>query len=191
MPNGSLESWLHEQLESRLNIGLDVANAIDYLHHDCEMLIVHWDLKPTNVLLDDDTVTNVADFGLARLLSIETGNISSDRTSSSMLKGTIGYIASEYGMGGTVSLEGDICSYEILLLEMITEKRPTDDLFHGGLALHNFCKMARPERLMEILDSRLLEEIGEMRMRIKDTIVELNATKARLVHTRAYTGDRR
>ncbi|XVF83962.1 hypothetical protein PTKIN_Ptkin16aG0536600 [Pterospermum kingtungense] len=100
MPNGSLDSWLHEQLESRyldlaqrLNIAVDVANAIDYLHHDCETLIVHCDLKPTNVLLEDDMVAHVSDFGLARLLSIEIGNISSDQTNSSMLKGTIGYVA--------------------------------------------------------------------------------------------------
>ncbi|XVF83940.1 hypothetical protein PTKIN_Ptkin16aG0534800 [Pterospermum kingtungense] len=73
MTNGSLESWLHEQLEARylnlaqrLNIALDVANAIDYLHHDCEMLIVRCDLKHTNVLLDDDMVAHVADFGLVR-----------------------------------------------------------------------------------------------------------------------------
>ncbi|XVF83987.1 hypothetical protein PTKIN_Ptkin16aG0538800 [Pterospermum kingtungense] len=85
-----------------------------------------------------------------------------------MLKGTIGYVAPEYGMGGTVSPEGDIYSYGILLLEMITGKRPTDDLFHGGLTFHNFCKMALPERLIEkILDSHLLEEIGEMRQRLR------------------------
>ncbi|XVF83060.1 hypothetical protein PTKIN_Ptkin16aG0102100 [Pterospermum kingtungense] len=175
MPNGSLESWLHEQNESRyldlaqrLDIAMDVANAIDYLHHDCGMLIVHCDLKPTNVLLDDDLVAHVADFGLAKMMSSETaGNISSDQTSSSMLKGTIGYVAPEYGMGGTISLEGDIYSYGILLLEMITGRRPTDDLFHDGLNLHNLCKMALPERLMEIPDFRLLEEIGEMRQRLR------------------------
>ncbi|XVF83989.1 hypothetical protein PTKIN_Ptkin16aG0539000 [Pterospermum kingtungense] len=234
MPNGSLENWLHEQHESRylnlaqrLGIAVDVANAIDYLHHDCETMIVHCDLKPTNVLLDDDMVAHVADFGLAKLLSSEiTGNVSSDQTSSSMLTGTIGYVAPEYGMGGTVSPEGDIYSYGILILEMITGRRPTDDFFHNGLSLHNFCKMTPPERLMEILDFRLLEEIGEMsqklrrwpnmegeiwkclasfskigvacsleapgdRMRIKDAIVELNATKARLVRTWVYIGDRR
>ncbi|XVF83932.1 hypothetical protein PTKIN_Ptkin16aG0534000 [Pterospermum kingtungense] len=175
MPNGSLESWLHEQHESRylnlaqrLDIALDVANAIDYLHHDCETLIVHCDLKPTNVLLDDDLVAHVADFGLAKLMSNEAaGNISSDQSSPSMLKGTIGYVAPEYGMGGMVSSEGDIYSYGILLLEMITRRKPTDDLFHDGLSLHNFCKIALPGQLIEILDSRLLEEIGEMRQRLR------------------------
>ena len=100
MPNGSLESWLHEQYESRylnlaqrLDIAVDVANAIDYLHHGCEMLIVHCDLKPTNVLLDDDMVAHVGDFGLAKLLSSETNTTDSDQTSFSMIKGTVGYVA--------------------------------------------------------------------------------------------------
>ncbi|XVF83941.1 hypothetical protein PTKIN_Ptkin16aG0534900 [Pterospermum kingtungense] len=98
---------------------------------------------------------------------IYAGNISSDQSNPSMLKGTIGYVAPEYGMGGTVSPEGDIYGYGILLLEMITGRRPTDDLFQDGLSLHNFCKMTPPGQLIEILDSRLLEEIGEMRQRLR------------------------
>ena len=125
-----------------------------------------------------------------------------------------------------MSPEGDIYSYGVLLLEMITGRRPTDDLFHDGLSLHNFCKMALPEQLKEILDFRLLEEIDENRarlrsrpnmegeiweclvsftkigvacsvevpgdrIRIKGAIVELHATKARLLRTGVYSGERR
>ncbi|XP_021296150.1 putative receptor-like protein kinase At3g47110 [Herrania umbratica] len=173
IPNGSLDSWLHDQHESRylnfvqrLDIAIDVANAIEYLHHNCEAVIVHCDLKPTNVLLDDDMVAHVSDFGLAKLLSSDTNNMGNDQTGSSMMKGTIGYVPPEYGMGGAVSPEGDIYSYGILLLEMITGRRPTDGMFHGGLSLHNFCKMALPERLKEILDFRLLEQISENKERL-------------------------
>nr|KJB62783.1 hypothetical protein B456_009G436300 [Gossypium raimondii] len=176
MPNGSLESWLHEQHDQsrylnfaqRLDIAIDMANAIDYLHHGCETMVVHCDLKPSNVLLDDDMVAHVADFGMAKLLSTVTSNIGSDQTSSSVIKGTIGYVAPEYGMSGSVSPEGDIYSYGIMLLEMITGRRPTCDLFHDGLSLHNFCKMALQEGLKEIFDVRLVEEIGVNWKRIRN-----------------------
>ncbi|XVE99731.1 hypothetical protein REPUB_Repub03eG0226100 [Reevesia pubescens] len=174
MPNGSLESWLHTQLESRylnfvqrLDIAIDVGNALEYLHHHCETVIVHCDMKPTNVLLDADMVAHVSDFGLAKLLYSATGNLVIDQTNSSMIKGTIGYVAPEYGMGVSVSSEGDIYSFGILLLEMITGKRPTDDLFHDGLSLHNFCNMGLPENLKEILDFRLLQQMDENRQRIR------------------------
>ncbi|TXG75659.1 hypothetical protein E1A91_1Z029300v1 [Gossypium mustelinum] len=219
MPNGSLESWLHEQHDQsrylnfaqRLDIAIDMANAIDYLHHGCETMVVHCNLKPSNVLLDDDMVAHVADFGLAKLLSTVTSNIGSDQTGSSLIKGTIGYVAPEYGMNGSVSPEGDIYSYGIMLFEMITGRRPTCDLFHDGLSLHNFCKMALQEGLKEIFDVRLVEEIPNMeaeiwecfvsftkigvscstevatdRLRIRDAIIELHATKARLLRTGFY-----
>ena len=73
MPNGNLDSWLNHEsrnlsFRQRLNVAIDVANALDYLHHQCQTPIVHSDLKPSNVLLDDDMVAHVGDFGLAKLL---------------------------------------------------------------------------------------------------------------------------
>ncbi|KAA8534090.1 hypothetical protein F0562_031717 [Nyssa sinensis] len=68
------------------------------------------------------------------------------------IRGTIGYAAPEYGMGSEVSTKGDVYSYGILLLEMMTGKRPTDNMFEGSLNLHNFASMAFPDRVMEILD---------------------------------------
>jgi Leucine-rich repeat (LRR) protein len=99
MPNGNLEMGLYpEDLETgssltllqRLNIAIDVASAMDYLHHDCDPPIVHCDLKPANVLLDENMVAHVADFGLARFLS---QNPSEKHSSTLELKGSIGYIA--------------------------------------------------------------------------------------------------
>ncbi|CAL8087913.1 unnamed protein product [Prunus armeniaca] len=104
MANGSLDSWLHPRddeqpqqskrlsLIQRLNIATDVASALDYLHHSCETTIVHCDLKPSNVLLGEDMVAHVGDFGLARFLLEALDNYSQSQTMSAGLRGSIGYI---------------------------------------------------------------------------------------------------
>ncbi|KAL0455668.1 UNVERIFIED_CONTAM: Receptor kinase-like protein Xa21 [Sesamum latifolium] len=73
MPNGNLDKWLHSStcfinFEQRLGTMIDVASAIEYLHHGYSSPIVHCDLKPSNVLLDEDMVAHVGDFGIAKLL---------------------------------------------------------------------------------------------------------------------------
>ena len=96
MPKGNFDVSLYpEDVESgssltllqRLNIPIDVASAMNYLHHDCDPPVVHCDLKPANVLLDENMVAHVADFGLARLLSQTTSEMQSSTLG---LKGSIG-----------------------------------------------------------------------------------------------------
>ncbi|KAL6142261.1 hypothetical protein ACLB2K_060544 [Fragaria x ananassa] len=172
MENGSLDSWLHpiedEQsqrkrlnLIQRLNIAIDVASAIDYLHHYCEPSIVHCDLKPINVLLHEDMAAHVGDFGLASFLLEASDDPSEIQSISDGLKGSIGYIPQEYSMGAKVSILGDIYSYGILLLEMFTGRRPTNDVFKDDLSIHHFTAMAFPDHVMDIVDPSLLIERDE------------------------------
>ncbi|KAK2444574.1 putative LRR receptor serine/threonine-protein kinase [Trifolium repens] len=164
MPNGNLEMSLYpEDLESdssltllqRLNIAIDVASAMDYLHNDCDPPIVHCDLKPANVLIDEDMVAHVADFGLARFLS---QNPSEKHSSTLELKGSIGYIAPEYGLGGKASTSGDVYSFGILLLEIFIAKKPTDEMFKEGLSMNKFVLDMDDKQLLKVVDQRLINQ---------------------------------
>ncbi|KAL4597956.1 hypothetical protein ACB092_11G025800 [Castanea dentata] len=154
MTNGSLDMWLHPMIDSeyqsqnlsfiqRLIIAIDVASALCYLHNHCEQKIIHCDLKPSNIFLNNEMIAH--------------------HTSTIELKGSIGYTAPEYGVGGEASTEGDVYSYGVLVLEMFIGRRPTNDMFRDGLNLHNFVKMALPKRLAQIVDPLLLSrEATEM-----------------------------
>ncbi|KAK8277682.1 hypothetical protein V6Z12_D10G288000, partial [Gossypium hirsutum] len=171
MENGSLEDWLHPLIGmnepetvrnlnffQRVSVAMDVAHALEYLHHHCEEPIIHCDLKPSNILLDEEMVGHISDFGLAKILSTDRLNYSANKSGSLGLRGTIGYAPPEYGMGSGLSTKGDVYSYGILLLEMFTGKRPTDERFREGLSLRNFVKAALPERIVEVTDPILVEE---------------------------------
>ncbi|KAF8392772.1 hypothetical protein HHK36_021009 [Tetracentron sinense] len=174
MPNGSLEKLLYSHnyfldLLQRINIMIDVALALEYLHHDYSEPVVHCDLKPTNVLLDEDMVAHVGDFGIAKVLAKYKS------TTQTSTLGTIGYIAPEYGLEGRVSTKGDIYSYGIMLMEMLTRKKPTDEMFVGGSSLRQWVKSSFPGLLVEVVDSNLLmrEQPTEYLLHCLSSIMEL------------------
>ncbi|XP_023638635.1 LEAF RUST 10 DISEASE-RESISTANCE LOCUS RECEPTOR-LIKE PROTEIN KINASE-like 2.3 isoform X2 [Capsella rubella] len=125
LENGSLDKFISCKESLNLDVGtlyriaLGVAKGLEYLHHGCKTRIVHFDIKPQNVLLDENLCPKVSDFGLAKLC---------ERRESMMslldARGTIGYIAPEVfsGMYGRVSHKSDVYSYGMLVLEMIGAK---------------------------------------------------------------------
>ncbi|XVF83990.1 hypothetical protein PTKIN_Ptkin16aG0539100 [Pterospermum kingtungense] len=187
MANRSLEDWLHppvginiggEETEKslnlfqRLNVAIDVGCALEYLHHHCETPIVHCDLKPSNILLDDEMVGHVGDFGLAKFITSDFQNHTSSQSSSLGFRGTIGYAPPEYGLGSSVTTYGDVYNYGVLLLEMFTGRRPTDEMFKENLNLHSFVRTALPNHVVEITDPILLQEIFRGETRINNTFNE-------------------
>ncbi|WZZ13885.1 hypothetical protein YC2023_106974 [Brassica napus] len=165
MPNGSLDMWLHpEEVEEihrpsrnltlleRLRIVIDVASVLDYLHVHCHEAIVHCDLKPSNVLLDNDLTAHVSDFGLARILLKLDQEYFLNQLSSAGVRGTIGYAAP----GGHISTHGDVYSFGILVLEMFSGKRPTNEVFGENFTLCSYVKSALPERVLEVADEFIL-----------------------------------
>ncbi|KAL0793083.1 hypothetical protein Bca101_064460 [Brassica carinata] len=168
LSNGSLEEWIKGKnrnpdgsvglsLEERVNVAIDIASALDYLHNDCEVPVVHCDLKPSNILMTEEMVAKVGDFGLARVLF----DASDDRhhasiSSTHVLKGSIGYIPPEYGLGEKPSQAGDVYSFGVMLLELLSGKSPMDESFEGDQNLISWISYGfQSNGVMEVIDPKL------------------------------------
>ncbi|XP_058724642.1 LEAF RUST 10 DISEASE-RESISTANCE LOCUS RECEPTOR-LIKE PROTEIN KINASE-like 2.1 isoform X2 [Vicia villosa] len=127
MPNRSLDQFIFSK-EGSVNlsynqihdISIGVARGIAYLHHGCEMKILHFDIKPHNILLDGNFVPKISDFGLAKLYPVQNNTITMTAA-----KGTIGYMAPElfYKNIGGVSYKADVYSFGMLLMEMASKRK--------------------------------------------------------------------
>ncbi|XP_059627846.1 probable LRR receptor-like serine/threonine-protein kinase At3g47570 [Cornus florida] len=167
MPNGSLEKWLYSHnyfldILQRLDIMIDVACALDYLHHGYSIPLVHCDLKPNNVLLDEDMVAHLSDFGISKFLG-EGESIAHTKTLA-----TLGYIAPEYGLEGLVSARSDVYSYGIMLMETFTRTKPIDEMFAGDLSLKLWVSESLPNEIIQIMDANLLRpEEGQANAKVQ------------------------
>jgi serine/threonine protein kinase len=127
MPNGSLDKYIFSKegstpltLKKMYEISLGVAQGIEYPHQGCEMQILHFDIKPHNILLDDNFIPKISDFGLAKLYATDNSIVSLTAA-----RGTLGYIAPElfYKNIGGVSYKADVYSFGMLLMEMASRRK--------------------------------------------------------------------
>ncbi|KAK1417580.1 hypothetical protein QVD17_26709 [Tagetes erecta] len=130
MSNGSLWDQLHtyQKIEMgwdvRYKIAIGAAKGLEYLHHGCERPVIHRDVKSSNILLDKEMKPKIADFGLAKIMQANR-----DANSSHVIVGTYGYIAPEYGYTFNVTEKSDIYSFGVVLMELMTGKKPVEPEF--------------------------------------------------------------
>lgn len=156
MPNGNLGTALHDKQHggkllvdwvSRYNIAVGVAQGLNYLHNDCHPPVIHRDIKSNNILLDANLEARIADFGLARMMQHKNETVS-------MVAGSYGYIAPEYGYTLKVDEKTDIYSFGVVLLELLTGRTPLDPSFGEAIDILEWIqvKMRNNRVLEEVLD---------------------------------------
>ncbi|XP_010549995.1 PREDICTED: LRR receptor-like serine/threonine-protein kinase RPK2 [Tarenaya hassleriana] len=159
LPGGNLEKFIQERstraVEWRVlhKIALDIARALAYLHDQCVPRVLHRDVKPSNILLDDDYNAYLSDFGLARLLG------TSETHATTGVAGTFGYVAPEYAMTCRVSDKADVYSYGVVLLELLSDKKALDPSFvsygNGFNIVQWACMLLRQGRAKEFFTAGL------------------------------------
>ncbi|XP_028795374.1 putative receptor-like protein kinase At4g00960 [Neltuma alba] len=162
VPNKSLDYFLFGSQKGkvlnwveRCKIIGGVARGILYLHEYSRLKIIHRDLKPSNILLDDELNPKISDFGLAKMVAINTNEGSTNR-----IVGTYGYMSPEYAMYGQYSEKSDVFSFGVIMLEIISGKKNTSrhsQSQHADGLLSCAWKQWKEEKLLEILDSNIKE----------------------------------
>ncbi|KAK1410729.1 hypothetical protein QVD17_37268 [Tagetes erecta] len=161
MKFGSLEDVLHDRKKTgiklnwakRRKIAIGSARGLAFLHHNCIPHIIHRDMKSSNVLLDENLEARVSDFGMARHMSAMDTHLSV-----STLAGTPGYVPPEYYQSFRCSTKGDVYSYGVVLLELLTGKQPTDSPDFGDNNLVGWVKMHARTCITDVFDPELLTE---------------------------------
>ncbi|CDP22218.1 unnamed protein product [Coffea canephora] len=182
MPNGCLEKWLHSNhhflnMKQRLDVMIDVACGLEYLHYGYSTPIVHRDLKPSNILLDQDMVGHVCDFGIAKLLGDGESMVQTKTLA------TFGYLAPEYGLEGLVSTSCDAYSFGTTLMETFTKRKPKDKMFTEELSLWRGLVQRKIECISSILQVGLscTTYVPEERINMKEILRALQKIKLQFI----------
>ncbi|CAO2184171.1 unnamed protein product [Urochloa humidicola] len=159
IPNGTLYAHLHVNgptslpWKDRLRIAFEVASSLAYLHSSASMSIVHRDIKSTNILLDDRLTAKVSDFGASRGITIDESGVTT------AVQGTYGYLDPEYFYTRRLTEKSDVFSYGVMLVELLTWKKPTTDMSQDGISLvAHFIQLLSNDKLSEILDVQVIKE---------------------------------
>ncbi|KAK7252374.1 hypothetical protein RIF29_36274 [Crotalaria pallida] len=161
VPNGNLSHHMHGygvpvlNWEKRTKIAFGTARGLAYLHDGCNPKIIHRDIKSANILLDDAFEAQVADFGLARLTDDANTHVST------RVMGTFGYMAPEYATSGKLTDRSDVFSFGVVLLELITGRKPVDPTQPVGE--ESLVEWARP-LLLRAIESGDFTELVDPRL---------------------------
>ncbi|GLT60439.1 hypothetical protein SLA2020_332050 [Shorea laevis] len=172
MANGNLKDHLHSpgrtplSWETRIQIAIDVANALEYLHFYCDPPLCHRDIKSSNILLDENFVAKVADFGLAH--ASKDGSICFEPVNTD-IRGTPGYMDPEYVVTQELTEKSDVYSYGVLLLEIVTARRAVED--GKNLVESSQFFLASEARVTELVDPRIRESVDFDQLQMVVTIV--------------------
>ncbi|GJM90232.1 hypothetical protein PR202_ga06492 [Eleusine coracana subsp. coracana] len=167
MENGTLDDWLHNRDDSassflnwpmRLKIAQGASWGLAYIHDVCKPHIVHRDIKSSNILLDKEFKAYVADFGLSRLILANKTHVTTE------LVGTLGYIPPEYGQGWVATLRGDMYCFGIVLLELLTGRRPVQVMPSSKELVKWVQEMKSEGKQVEVLDPALRGAAHEEQM---------------------------
>ncbi|XXG55836.1 hypothetical protein AAC387_Pa03g3409 [Persea americana] len=165
MPNGSLDSHLFHgkrllEWAVRYKIAMGLASALLYLHEEWEQCVVHRDIKSSNVMLDSNFNAKLGDFGLARLVDHENG------LQTTVLAGTMGYLAPECITTGKASKESDVYSFGIVALEIACGRRPVEPKAEASkvMLVKWVWELYGRGMLLDAADERLAKEFDEEQM---------------------------
>ncbi|WRX29748.1 Protein kinase domain - like 10 [Theobroma cacao] len=170
MQNGSLSSFLFGVLrpswQQRLHIALGIAKGLTYLHEECSIQIIHCDIKPQNILLDDSFTAKISDFGLAKLLINNTKTLTG-------IRGTKGYVAPEWFKNTPLTVKVDVYSFGVMLLEIITCRRSVEIEMEDAAILTEWAYERYSEGIAEKLvenDEEARSDLGKLEMLLKVAI---------------------
>ncbi|KAJ0715278.1 putative protein kinase RLK-Pelle-WAK family [Helianthus annuus] len=208
IPNGTLSDHIHNKVKSlsitwdiRLRIATETAEALSYLHSAASVPIIHRDVKPMNILLDENYVAKVADFGASKLIPIDQIELAT------IVQGTLGYLDPEYLQTNQLTDKSDVYSFGVVLVELLTGKkalsfdRPEAE---RNLAMY-FLYSLKEGRLFQVLDEclqlndvpseinqvsrlaqRCLRVKGDERPTMKEVAIELQGISASMIQNHPW-----